>query len=129
MTRTILIVDDDPLIRKLIATTLEDVSGFRLIEAGDGEEAVGAAVAERPEIVFLDIDMPRLNGLEACRRIRSDPVTSSTTIVMLTAASDGHAEYSARQAGADVFLTKPFSPLDLLRLVDRLGGGPNFNSG
>ncbi len=127
MTRTILIVDDDPLIRKLIATTLEDVSGFRLVEAGDGEEAVGTAVAERPEIVFLDIDMPRLNGLEACRQIRADPVTASATIVMLTAASDDHVEYSSRQAGADVFLTKPFSPLDLLRLVDRLGGGePDF---
>ncbi len=128
MTRTILIVDDDPLIRKLIATTLEDISGFRLVEAGDGEEAVGTAVTERPEIVFLDIDMPRLNGLEACRQIRSDPVTSNATIVMLTAASDDIAEYSSRQAGADVFLTKPFSPLDLLRLVDRLGGGPNFGS-
>lgn len=122
MTRTILIVDDDPLIRKLIATTLEDVSGFRLVEAGDGEEAVGAAVAERPEIVFLDIDMPRLDGLEACRQIRSEPVSSKATIVMLTAASDHRAEHSSREAGADVFLTKPFSPLDLLRLVDRLGG-------
>lgn len=122
MTRTILVVDDDPLIRKLIVTTLEDVAGFRLLEAGDGEEAVGTAVAERPEIVFLDIDMPRLNGLEACRQIRSDPVTCRATIVMLTAASDDRAE-SARMAGADVFLTKPFSPLDLLRLVDRLGGG------
>ena len=122
MTKTILIVDDDPLIRKLISTTLEDVSGFRLAEAADGEEAVASAATEAPEIVFMDIDMPRLDGIEACRRIRSAPGSARATIVMLTAATDGRAEDRARQAGADLFLTKPFSPLDLLRLVDRLGG-------
>ena len=84
MTRTILIVDDDPMIRRLIATTLEDISGYRLQEAGDGLEAVERAVRARPEIVFLDIDMPRLNGIEACRRLRSDPATAGATIVMLT---------------------------------------------
>ena len=73
VTRTILIVDDDPSIRKLITTTLEDVAGFRLREAGDGQEALEAAVEERPEIVFLDYDMPRLDGVETCRRLRSDP--------------------------------------------------------
>ena len=71
MTRTILIVDDDPMIRKLIATTLEDISGYRLQEAGDGLEAVERAMVVRPEIVFLDVDMPRLNGIETCRRLRS----------------------------------------------------------
>ena len=121
MTRTILIVDDDPLIRKLIATTLEDVSGYRLQEAADGIEAVERASHARPEIVFLDIDMPRVNGIEACRRLRSDPVTADATIVMLTADSGEIAERSAHDAGADLFLTKPFSPLHLLRLVDRLG--------
>jgi two-component system chemotaxis response regulator CheY len=121
MNRTILIVDDDPTIRKLIATTLEDVSGYRLQEAGDGEEAVDRAIDARPAIVFLDIDMPRLNGIEACRRLRSDPVTADATIVMLTGQSDRAAERSAHDAGADLFLTKPFSPLHLLRLVDRLG--------
>ena len=122
MTRTILIVDDDALIRKLVATTLEDVSGFQLAEAADGEEAVAAAAAQEPEIVFLDIDMPRLDGIEACRRIRAHPAAGRATIVMLTASSDVRAEARAREAGADLFLTKPFSPLDLLRLVDRLGG-------
>ena len=121
MTRTILIVDDDPTIRRLIATTLEDVSGYRLQEAGDGEEAVERAVDVRPEIVFLDIDMPRLNGIEACRRLRSDPATAGATIVMLTGQADGGAERNAQAAGADLFLTKPFSPLHLLQLVDRLG--------
>jgi two-component system chemotaxis response regulator CheY len=121
---TILIVDDDPLIRKLITTTLQDVAGFRLREAGDGEEALAAAVRERPQIVFLDYDMPRLNGIETCRRLRSDPVTADATIIMLTGMSDGPAQDRAVDAGADLFLTKPFSPLRLLRLVDELGAAP-----
>ena len=121
MNPTILIVDDDPLIRKLITTTLEDVAGFRLREAGDGEEAIEAAVEERPEIVFLDYDMPRLNGIETCRRLRSDPATADATIIMLTGVSDQPAQDRAVGAGADLFLTKPFSPLHLLRLVDELG--------
>jgi CheY-like chemotaxis protein len=119
--RTILVVDDDPMIRKLIATTLEDVSGYRLQEAGDGFEAVERAVDVRPEIVFLDIDMPRLNGIETCRRLRSDPATAGSTIVMLTGDSGDVAERRAQDAGADLFLTKPFSPLHLLRLVDSIG--------
>ena len=121
MTRTILIVDDDPRIRKLITTTLEDIAGYRLRVAGDGLQALETALAERPEIVFLDYDMPRLDGVETCRRLRSDPVTARATIVMLTGMSDGRSRDRAVAAGADIFLTKPFSPLRLLRLVDELG--------
>ena len=120
MTRTILVVDDDPLVRKLITATLEDVGGFRLREAGDGEEALATAVAESPQIVLLDVDMPRLDGVETCRRLRSDPATADATIVMLTG-MPGIDEDRAVAAGADLFLTKPFSPLRLLRLVDAIG--------
>jgi CheY-like chemotaxis protein len=121
MNRTILIVDDDPGIRRLIATTLEDVSGYRMTEAEDGVAAIERALDVRPAIVFLDIDMPKLNGIEACRRMRSEPSTAEATIVMLTGDSDDDAERDARAAGADLFLTKPFSPLHLLQLVDRQG--------
>jgi CheY-like chemotaxis protein len=121
VSQVILIVDDDPLIRKLITTTLQDVAGSQLVEAADGVQALEAAVEARPQIVFLDYDMPRLNGIETCRRLRSDPATADATIVMLTAMADGAAQDRARQAGADLFLTKPFSPLRLLRLVDKLG--------
>ena len=120
MTRGVLIVDDDQFIRKLIATTLEDVSDFELHQAADGVEAIEVARRERPSLIFLDVDMPRLNGIETCRRLREDEATSSTTIVMLTAAHDDSVESDAEQAGADLFLTKPFSPLELLNLVDRL---------
>ena len=121
MSQVILIVDDDPLIRKLITATLQDIAGSELLEAADGVQAIEAAVEARPHIIFLDYDMPRLNGIETCRRLRSDPATAGATIVMLTAMADGPAKDRARDAGADLFLTKPFSPLRLLRLVDELG--------
>ena len=89
--------------------------------AANGADAVELAVDSRPEIVFLDVEMPRLDGIEACRRLRSDPATAGATIVMLTGASGPQAESGAMAAGADLFLTKPFSPLHLLRLVDRIG--------
>jgi two-component system chemotaxis response regulator CheY len=117
----VLIVDDDEFIRKLIATTLEDVTEFELYEAADGLEALEIARRERPSLVFLDVDMPRLDGIEACRRLREEDTTDEVTIVMLTAAHGDRVESEAEQAGADLFLTKPFSPLDLLRLVDQLG--------
>jgi two-component system chemotaxis response regulator CheY len=120
MSRGVLVVDDDPFIRRLIATTLEDVAGFELHEAQDGVEAIEVARRERPTLVFLDVDMPRLDGISACRELRQSPEMSDTTIVMLTAAHGDSVESRAEQAGADLFLTKPFSPLDLLRLVDSL---------
>jgi len=123
VSRTILVVDDDPLIRRLIATTLEDVAGFDLVEAEDGVEALERAAVSHPEIVFLDIDMPRMDGIATCAELRRAAETADATIVMLTAATDDRAERRAGEAGADLFLTKPFSPLDLLRLVDRLGEG------
>jgi two-component system chemotaxis response regulator CheY len=119
----VLIVDDDPFIRKLVATTLEDVAGFELHEAQDGLHALEVAAEVQPRLVFLDIDMPRMDGISACRRLREQQEEGSTgaTIVMLTAAGTSEHEEEARAAGADLFLTKPFSPLDLLRLVDEMG--------
>jgi two-component system chemotaxis response regulator CheY len=121
MKRSVLVVDDDPFVRRLIATTLEDVAEFELHEAADGVDALEVALRERPSLVFLDVDMPRLDGIEACRRMRADDASSGATIVMLTAAHGDSVERQAEDAGADLFLTKPFSPLELLRLVDRLG--------
>jgi len=120
--RAVLIVDDDPFIRRLIVTTLEGVAEFDLHEASDGVKAVEAAALEVPRLVFLDIDMPRLNGIEACRQMRALPGMAGATIVMLTAAVEDSARGRSTAAGANFFLTKPFSPLDLLRLVDELNG-------
>ena len=82
MKRAVLVVDDDPFIRKLIETTLEDVAQCELHEAADGIEALEVAQRERPTLVFLDVDMPRLNGIDACRRLRQENDSSGTTIVM-----------------------------------------------
>jgi CheY-like chemotaxis protein len=98
------------------------VAHFALFEAADGEEALAVARAEHPRLVFLDIDMPRLDGIATCRAMRGDPATAGATIVMLTASAEDSARRRSEEAGADLFLTKPFSPLDLLRMVDRLGG-------
>ncbi len=122
MTRAVLIVDDDEFIRRLIATTLEDVGDFDLHEAADGRQALEIAARQEPSLVFLDVDMPELNGIDACRELRHQRSTSQATIVMLTAAVGEEVERQAEAAGADLFLTKPFSPLDLLQLVDRLSG-------
>ncbi len=122
MTRGVLVVDDDPFIRKLVTTTLEDVSHFTLHEARDGVEALEVARRQPPAIIFLDVDMPRMDGIDACRQLRAHPATRDATIVILTAAHGDRIQAAAEEAGADLFLTKPFSPLELLRLVDRLGG-------
>jgi two-component system chemotaxis response regulator CheY len=121
MSRTILVVDDDPSIRALITTTLEDIADFDLVEAPNGLQAIETASRLRPEIVFLDLEMgPGLDGVETCRRLRSQPSTADSRIVMLTGHNDQNLETRARGAGVDLFLTKPFSPLGLLRLVDEL---------
>jgi CheY-like chemotaxis protein len=122
VSRGVLVVDDDPFIRKLIATTLEEIAEIELHEAADGNEALAVARRERPSLVFLDVDMPGPNGIDTCRRLREDETTADATIVILTAVHGHSVERSAAEAGADLFLTKPFSPLELLRLVDGLGG-------
>jgi two-component system chemotaxis response regulator CheY len=118
---SVLIVDDDPFIRKLVCTTLEDVAGVEIVQASNGGQALDVARAEKPSIIFLDIDLPVLDGTEVCRRMRAEPAVADATIVMLTAAARDEAERESEKAGADLFLTKPFSPLELLRLVDDLG--------
>jgi CheY-like chemotaxis protein len=115
---SVLIVDDDPFIRRLIATTLAGVAAMQLHEAPDGVAALAVARQHAPALVFLDVDMPEMNGIETCRELRALEQTRGARIVMLTAGAER--EQEAREAGADLFLTKPFSPLELLRLVDEL---------
>jgi CheY-like chemotaxis protein len=116
----VLVVDDDPFVRRLVATTLKDVTELDLHQAGDGLEALRVAQRESPALVLLDVEMPRMDGLEACRRIRRDPATREATIVMLTGVQGESLARRAQSAGADLLLTKPFSPLELLRLVEGL---------
>lgn len=116
---TVLVVDDEPQILSLVRVTLED-ERVRIVEAADGEAALAVAQREQPELILLDIRMPRLDGFEVCRRLRQDPRFGQTKIVMLTASGQERDRVRGRAAGADEYLTKPFSPLSLLSLVQTL---------
>ena len=116
---TILVVDDEPPILELVRYTLEDEQ-IRVLEASDGAQALEAALAARPDLILLDVQMPRLDGFEVCRRLRADPSFAGTRIVMLTAAGQDADRARGLAAGADEYLTKPFSPLALFTLVRSL---------
>ena len=116
---TILVVDDEPPILELVRYTLEDEQ-IRVLEAADGLQALEAALAARPDLILLDVQMPCLDGLEVCRRLRADPSLAGTRIVMLTAAGQDADRARGIAAGADEYLTKPFSPLALFTLVRSL---------
>ena len=116
---TILVVDDEPPILELVRYTLEDEQ-IRVLEAADGLQALEAALAARPDLILLDVQMPRLDGFEVCRRLRADPSFAGTRIVMLTAAGQDADRARGLAAGADEYLTKPFSPLALFTLVRSL---------
>ena len=121
----VLIADDHGVVRDGLGRLVEALPDMELVGlAADGEEAVERSRDSEPDVVLMDLDMPRLDGIETCRRLKSEPSTADATIVMLTGDSDQDAELEARRAGADLFLTKPFSPLHLLRLVDRLADLP-----
>lgn len=114
--RLVLIVDDDDMIRRLVRTVLE-ADDLEVMEAATGQEALDLADGT-PTVVVLDVMMPGLDGVETCRRLDHE----RTKVVMLTAKDDPDLEAEARAAGADAFLTKPFSSIDLLNLVETLLG-------
>jgi len=116
---TILVVDDEAPIVDLVRFTLED-GDVRVVEASDGAEALVLARRIKPDLVLLDVHMPSLDGLEVCRQLRREPDFAHTPIIMLTAAGQEADRSSGLSAGADEYLTKPFSPLALLALVEAL---------
>jgi len=106
----VLVADDDPLIQRLVRTHL-DRAGFRVFMAGDGEEALDVAAVEQPDLIVLDLMLPKLDGFEVCRRIRE---FSLVPVVMLTARGEQVDKLKGFEAGADDYLTKPFAPPELL---------------
>jgi CheY-like chemotaxis protein len=114
-TRTALVVDDEVVIRRLVRTVLE-ADDFAVMEASDGFEALNLAQAATPSVVILDVMMPELDGVEVCRRLDHDVLK----VVMLTARDDPELEQRCKDAGADAFLTKPFSSIELLDLLEEL---------
>jgi DNA-binding response OmpR family regulator len=118
--RTILLVEDDIIVQDLVSATLGGDSRYELIQAYDGETGLTIAKTKIPIILLLDLDLPKLNGLEICRRLKSDPAYSGIYILVLSAMSQQDDIKAGKAAGADEYFVKPFSPLELLRKIDEI---------
>jgi len=117
----ILIAEDDASVRSLIRLTL-DSGQMEILEVADGATAIEVARRERPELVFLDWGMPGQSGIDVCRALREAQETANTKIVMLTARSDDRDRLAGLEAGANDYITKPFSPVQLLdKVIEVLG--------
>lgn len=115
----ILIADDEEAIRRLVLATLQ-YGSYEILVASDGEEALDIIRRESPDMLILDINMPKIDGIEVCRRSKADPRASKMRIILLTGNSTASARARGLEANADAFLVKPFSPTALLREIDRM---------
>ena len=121
----VLVVDDDDVIRQLITVNLE-LEGFDVATAIDGQDCLDRVKDIRPDVITLDVMMPRLDGWEAAGRLRADPDTAGIKVVLLSArAQEADLERGSR-IGVDAYLTKPFDPDELIAVVRRLAGLPDL---
>jgi two-component system cell cycle response regulator DivK len=117
--KTILYVEDNELNRKIVRDLLKRTA-YRLIEAHDGEAGVAMALEQRPDLVLMDIQLPKISGMEAIRRLRAEPTTAATPIIAITSFALSGDEQKAKGAGATAYLAKPYSPFDLLKQIRKL---------
>ena len=115
----VLVVDDDDVIRQLITVNLE-LEGFEVIPAVDGQDALDKVKDARPEVVTLDVMMPRVDGWEAAARLRADPETAHIKVILLSARAQESDIQRGERIGVDAYLTKPFDPDELIDVVRRL---------
>lgn len=113
---TVLVVDDDPVIQKLLQVNFE-MEGYDVVIAGDGEEGLAMAREERPDLVLLDVMMPKMNGLDVAAALRADALTERIPIIMLSAKAQASDVQAGLDLGVDDYVTKPFDPLELLERV------------
>lgn len=118
MSGRVLVVDDNKVIRQLIRVNLE-LEGFEVVTAADGAECLDVVNQVRPDVVTLDVVMPRLDGLRTAARLRSDPRTRNLPLVIVSACTQYEVE-SGLEVGVDAFLAKPFEPAELLGIVRQL---------
>jgi two-component system, cell cycle response regulator DivK len=117
--KTILYVEDNEFNLKIVRQLLSRTS-YRLIEAVDGEQGVARAQSELPDLILMDIQLPKLSGLDATRQLRADPKTAGIPIIVITSfALSGDSE-KAKDAGASAYLAKPYSPRELLQMIRKL---------
>ncbi|MEU4423393.1 response regulator [Actinoplanes sp. NPDC024001] len=116
---TVLVADDDADIRDLVAFKLEQ-AGLEVIAVGDGQAAVETARARHPDLAVLDVSMPGMSGIDVCRTLRAEPGTAQMRIIMLTARVQEQDVEGGFSAGADDYVTKPFSPRELVTRIQTL---------
>jgi len=121
--RRVLIADDETNIRNILDYTLH-AEGFEVIPARDGEEAFALAQSLRPDVIILDVMMPGVDGIATCRRLKADRRTARIPVIMLTARTTRADRRAGGDAGADAYMTKPFSPARLIAAVQDLLGTP-----
>lgn len=116
MAKKLLIVDDEPHIRLLLEQTLEELEDHdvEILTATNGLEALETIRSEKPNLVFLDVMMPKMNGYEVCQQIKGDPTLSDVYIIMLTAKGQEFDRDRGKDVGADIYMTKPFDPDEIL---------------
>ena len=117
--KTILYVEDNQLNRKIVRDLLKRTT-YGLVDAHDGEAGVAKAIEIRPDLILMDIQLPKISGMEAMRRLRRNAATAAIPIVAITSFALSGDEKSAREAGATAYLAKPYSPFDLLQLIRKL---------
>jgi two-component system cell cycle response regulator DivK len=117
--KTILYVEDNEMNRQIVRDLLKRTK-YQLIEAHDGEAGVAKALEIRPDLILMDIQLPKMSGLDATRKLRAEPATAQTPIVTITSFALSGDEQKAKEAGATAYLAKPYSPRDLLALIRRL---------
>ncbi|MFN2152602.1 MAG: response regulator transcription factor [Anaerolineales bacterium] len=124
MTKKILIVDDEAYIRLLIEQTLEDLEdeGVELFTAENGVEALSIIQENKPDMIFLDVMMPKLNGFDVCQKLKGELAMEDIYICMLTAKGQEFDKARGTEVGADLYMTKPFDPDELLALAEEVLG-------
>ncbi|MBC2606743.1 response regulator [Pelagicoccus albus] len=119
MSKTIITVDDAQTMRKMIRFTLQP-TGHQILEAADGQEAYEMLQSKPVDLIITDVNMPRLNGIELTRKLRSTPLHRATPIVLLTTESSPEKKNQGREAGATGWIVKPFNQQQLLALVTKV---------
>jgi len=117
--KTILYIEDNEMNRKIVRDLLKRTK-YTLVEAYDGEAGVAKALEMRPDLILMDIQLPKISGLEATKRLRAEAATAKTPIIAITSFALSGDDVKAKEAGATAYLAKPYSPFDLLTLIRKI---------